>query len=314
MKLSLLFPETRSLIAVRELAVRAEEQGFTGLWLGSAFGFDPIMALALAGDFTTTLELGVAVVPTWPRHPSVMAQQAATASAATGGRFRLGIGPSHAPVMQMYGIDFDRPISHVREYLAIVRGLLADGQVSFAGERYQVTGFLDVADAPVPPVMLSVLRAQMARLAGAAADGALCWLTPAQYLHDVVAPNVRAGAAANDRAAPPVVAELPCALSTDRDAVHAMAARDLAIYPQVPFYRAMFEAAGVPLAKRGWSDEMIDAAVLHGDEDGLAAAIQALFDAGADEVVLSPFGVGDDPAGSQQECIRVLSDITRSSE
>jgi len=226
-----------------------------------------------------------------------MAQQAATASAATGGRFRLGIGPSHAPVMQMYGIDFDRPISHVREYLAIVRGLLADGQVSFAGERYQVTGFLDVADAPVPPVMLSVLRAQMARLAGAAADGALCWLTPAQYLHDVVAPNVRAGAVANDRAAPPVVAELPCALSTDRDAVHAMAARDLAIYPQVPFYRAMFEAA-----------------VLHGDEDGLAAAIQALFDAGADEVVLSPFGVGDDPAGSQQECIRVLSDITRSSE
>jgi F420-dependent oxidoreductase-like protein len=269
------------------------------------------MALALAGDVTSTLELGIAVVPTWPRHPLVMAQQAATASAATGGRFRLGVGPSHAPLMQMYGIEFDRPISHVREYLAVVRGLLADGQVSFAGERYQVTGFLDVADAPAPPVMLSVLRPQMARLAGAAADGALCWLTPAPYLHEVVVPNVRAGATAYDRGAPPVIAELPCALSADRDAVHAMAARDLAIYPQVPFYRAMFEAAGVPLAGRGWSDEMIDAAVLHGDEGGLATAIRGLFDAGADEVVLSPFGVGDDPARSQAECIRVLSDIAK---
>jgi len=311
-KLSLLFPETRSLVAVRELAARTEAQGFAGLWLGAAFGFDPIMALALAGDVTSTLELGVAVVPTWPRHPLVMAQQAATASAATGGRFRLGIGPSHAPVMQMYGIDFDRPISHVREYIAIVRALLADGRVSFAGERYQVTGFLDVADAPPPPVLLSVLRPQMARLAGAASDGALCWLTPAPYLRDVVAPNLVAGAAGADRAAPPLIAELPCALTTDRDAVHAMAARDLAIYPQVPFYRAMFEAAGVPIAERGWSDEMIDASVVYGDEHGLAAGIGRLFDAGADEVVLSPFGVGDDPARSQQECIRVLSDIVRS--
>jgi len=310
-KLSLLFPETRSLAVVRELAVSTEAQGFAGLWLGAAFGFDPVMALALAGDATSTIELGVAVVPTWPRHPIVMAQQAATASAATGGRFRLGVGPSHAPVMGMYGIDFDRPVSHVREYLTIVRALLADGQVAFEGERFHVTGFLDVADAPAPPVLLSVLRAQMARLAGGHADGALCWLTPAAYLHDVVAPNLRAGAEANGRAAPPLVAELPCALSTDRQAVHAMAARDLAIYPQVPFYRAMFEAAGVPRAERGWSDEMIDASVLAGDEDGLAAGIQALLDAGADEVVLSPFGVGDDPARSQQECIRVLSDIVR---
>ena len=312
MKLSLLFPETRSLPRVRELAVQAEEQGFAGVWLGAAFGFDPIMALVLAGEVTSTIELGVAVVPTWPRHPIVMAQQAATASAATGGRFRLGIGPSHAPVMQMYGIDFDRPISHVREYLTVVRGLLADGRISFAGERFNVTGFLDVADAPTPPVLLSVLRAQMARLAGGHSDGALCWLTPAEYLQAVVAPNLHAGATAVGRSAPPLIAELPCVLSTDRDAVHAMAARDLAIYPQVPFYRAMFEAAGVPLAERGWSDEMIDASVIFGDEDALATRIRSFFDAGADEVALSPFGVGDDPERSQQECLRVLTDIVRS--
>lgn len=311
MKLSMLFPETRDIRVVRELAVRSEEQGFHGMWLGAAFGFDPVMALALAGDATSSIQLGVAVLPTWPRHPIVTAQQAATASAATGGRFRLGLGPSHEPVMSMYGIPFDRPISHLREYLEIVRALLADGQVSHQGDRYQVTGFLDVADAPVPPVLLGVLREQTARLAGAVSDGALCWLAPAPYLRDVVGPNLEAGSTEVGRDTPPFIAELPCALGTDREALHAMAASDLGIYPQMPFYRAMFKAAGVPLDKGRWTDEMLDAAVIHGDEDQIAAKVGAFFEAGADEVVLSPFGLGDDPAGSQQDCIRILSDLAK---
>jgi len=310
-KLSLLFPETRSLPAVRDLAATTEALGFHGMWLGSAFGFDPIMALALAGESTSSLQLGVAVVPTWPRHPVVMAQQAATASAATGGRFRLGIGPSHQPVMSMYGIPFDRPMSHVREYLEIVRGLLANGHVKQKGDRYQVMAFLDVADAPPPPVLLGVLRSGMATLAGSHSDGALCWLGPADYLHDVVAPSIAKGAADAGRIPPPLIAELPVALTNSRDEVHEMAARDLAIYTQVPFYGAMWEAAGVPRGTNGWSDEMIEASVLYGDEGVLAKKIQALFDAGADEVALSPFGVGDDPVASQEACIRVLGDLAR---
>ena len=311
MKLSLLFPETRSLPAVRELAARTEADGFAGMWLGAAFGFDPIMALALAADATSSIELGVAVVPTWPRHPIVAAQQAATASAASNGRFRLGVGPSHAPVMAMYGIDFDRPISHLRDYLTVLRTLLHQGTVAHTGSRYAVNAFLDVADAPPPPVLLGVLQGQMAHLAGSHADGALCWLAPASHLHAVVAPGMAKGAAEAGRPTPPLVAELPCALTTDRDALHEMAARDLGIYPHVPFYRALFEAAGVELADRGWSDAMLDASVVHGDEDGLAARIQQLLDAGADEVALSPFGVGPDPAASQEDCIRVLSDIAK---
>jgi F420-dependent oxidoreductase-like protein len=310
-RVSLLFPETRSLSAVRTLAAQTEELGFCGMWLGSAFGFDPIMAVALAGEVTSSIQLGVAVVPTWPRHPLVMAQQAATASAACGGRFRLGIGPSHAPVMKMYGLELDRPISHLREYLIVLHGLLAEGQVSLKGERYRVRAFLDVADAPPPPVLLGVLREQSARLAGSHADGALCWLGPAEYLHRVVGPNIGAGATAAGRDAPPLIAELPCALSTDRDAVRQMAATDLGIYAQVPFYRAMWEAAGVPIGESGWTDQMIDASIVHGDEDALARTIKSLFDAGADEVALSPFGVGADPEASQRDCIRVLSDITK---
>jgi 5,10-methylenetetrahydromethanopterin reductase len=311
MKLSLLFPETRSLPAVRALAAKTESLGFHGMWLGSAFGFDPIMALALAGDATSAMQLGVAVVPTWPRHPVVMAQQASTASAATGGRFRLGVGPSHAPVMSMYGIPFDRPVAHTREYLEVLRALLADGHVKHKGDRYRVMAFLDVADAPPPPVLLGVLRSGMAELAGSHSDGALCWLGPADYLHDVIAPAIGKGAAGSGRPAPPLIAELPVALTVSVDEVRELAARDLAIYTQVPTYAAMWDAAGVPRGDGGWSDEMVEASVLYGDEDMLAKKIQLLFDAGADEVALSPFGVGDDPVASQEACIRVLGDLAK---
>jgi F420-dependent oxidoreductase-like protein len=310
-KLSLLYPETRSLPAVRELAVQTEAQGFHGMWLGTAFGFDPIMALALAGEATSTIQLGVAVVPTFPRHPVVMAQQAATASAATGGRFRLGVGPSHAPVMSMYGIPFDRPAAHTREYLEVLRTLLAQGHVKHKGERYQVMAFLDVADAPPPPVLIGVLRSGMATIAGSHSDGALCWLGPADYLHDVIAPAMDKGAAEAGRSVPPLIAEFPVALTSSRDEVHEMAARDLAIYTQVPTYGAMWDAAGVRRDGAAWTDEMIDASVLYGDEDTLARKIQALFDAGADEVALSPFGVGDDTVASQEACIRVLGDLAK---
>jgi alkanesulfonate monooxygenase SsuD/methylene tetrahydromethanopterin reductase-like flavin-dependent oxidoreductase (luciferase family) len=160
-------------------------------------------------------------------------------------------------------------------------------------------------------VLLGVLREQMARLAGSHADGALCWLAPAEYLHKVVAPNLESGAEAAGREKPPLIAELPCTLSSDMDAVREMAARDLGIYPHVPFYRAMFEAAGVPLGGKGWSDEMLNASVVLGDEDGIATKIAALFEAGADEVALSPFGVGPDPDASRDDCIRVLSDIAK---
>jgi F420-dependent oxidoreductase-like protein len=311
MKLSLLFPETRDVARARELAVQTDEQGFFGFWLGSSFGIDPFIALALAGEETARVQLGVAVVPTWPRHPVVMAQQAATASAATRGRFRLGIGSSHEPVMSMYGIEFDRPIGHLREYLDVVRTLLATGRVAHDGVRYRVNAFLDIADAPVPPVLLGVLREQSARLAGGHADGALSWLCPASYLHDTIVPNIAKGAAAADRDVPPLIAELPCALSTDRDAVFDMATRDLGVYPYMPFYRAIFEAAGIEVVDREWNRKMVDAAVLYGDEDGLAAKIRSFFDAGADEVVLSPYGVGDDPARSQADCVRVLADLAK---
>ncbi len=311
-KISVLFPETRSVANVVALAKRSEELGFHGMFLGSAFGIDPIMALSHAGTQTERITLGVAVAPTWPRHPQVMAQQAATANAMCNGRFRLGLGPSHAPVMQRLGIDFDRPISHLREYLTIVRTLLAEGRISHKGERFQVQGMLDVENSGTPPVMLSALREQMCRLAGAHADGVLPWLPSPDYTAEVIVPNVRAGATNAGRPAPPVIAEFAAVLTHDHADLTQICATDLMIYPMMPFYRAMWEHAGVELGDRnvagGWSQQMIDASIAHGDEHALAKRIDEYYAAGADEVIVSPMGTTD---AQRDDCLRVLADIAR---
>ena len=266
------------------------------MFLGYGFGFDSIMALAMAGAQTSRITLGTAVVPTWPRHPLVMAQQAATANAIAGGRFRLGIGPSHVPVMKMYGIDYDKPIRHMREYLTVLLGLLHDGKISHKGASYQVNGFLDVETPETPtPVLVSALHEQMCRLAGGLADGVLPWLATPAYVADVIVPQVRQGAKDAGRVEPPpVIAEIPCVLSTDVDKVRETVRAELGMYLYMPFYIDMMTRAGVPgaadAATSGWSDAMIDAVVPWGDEDRLAKAAQTYLDAGASEVVFSPFG------------------------
>jgi alkanesulfonate monooxygenase SsuD/methylene tetrahydromethanopterin reductase-like flavin-dependent oxidoreductase (luciferase family) len=168
---------------------------------------------------------------------------------------------------------------------------------------------LDVAGPGRPPVLLSALHEQVSRLAGQLADGVLPWLAPLSWMADVIIPNVRKGAADAGRPAPPVIAELPCVLSTDLDHVREVVHRDLAIYPRVPFYADVLARSGVPGADvcrtEGWSDGMIEAVVPWGDEDTLAARAQAYLDAGCDEVVLSPFGGHD-------KTLEVLGDIARS--
>ena len=317
MKLSVIWPETRSVANAIALAERSEAVGFDSFFLGSAFGLDPMGALTAVAQHTERIGLGTSVVPTWPRHPFVMAQQAATTNVASNGRFRLGIGPSHPPVMSMYGIASEQPVAHTREYLTIVKALLDDGSVKLRGEHFSVFGFLDVEQPAPPPVLLGALRPALSRLAGAAADGAIPWLVPPDYLATTIAPNVEAGAVAAGRSsAPPIIASLPCMLTADRDDVLAVAASDLAIYLGVPTYVDVFVRAGLlpdhDAATQGWTASLVDELIAWGDAGALAARLQRWVDAGADEIIVSPFGCGADPVSNLDDLLEVLGDITRS--
>ena len=106
---------------LRDELQRAADQGFASAWMSNIFGVDALTALAVAGNQVPGIDVGTAVVPTYPRHPAVLAQQARTVAAAVDGRLVLGIGLSHQIVIEdMYGYDFGRPILHMREYLSIL--------------------------------------------------------------------------------------------------------------------------------------------------------------------------------------------------
>ena len=125
--------------------INAENDGFDGIWFGQIFGPDVLTVLALAGQKTDRIELGTSVVPTYPRHPHMLAAQALTVQAASNGRFNLGIGLSHAPVVEgMWGLSYERPAVHMREYLSVLLPLIREGRVGHNGEFFRVNATVQV--------------------------------------------------------------------------------------------------------------------------------------------------------------------------
>jgi F420-dependent oxidoreductase-like protein len=265
---------------------RIAASGFTSAWLPNIFGVDAITAAAIAGRAVPGIHLGTAVVPTYPRHPHAMAQQAMTAWDATRGHFTLGIGLSHQIVIEtMFGMSFDRPAAHMREYLTVLLALLREGSVSFQGEQYRVQAPLDRVSVPgSPPVLIAAMAPVMLRLAGELADGTILWMTGPRTVGDHVAPRVTAAASAAGKPSPQIVAALPVAVTNDVDAAREQASNAFAIYGGLPSYRAMLDKEG--------AEGPADVAIV-GDEATVEAGIRAMADAGVTEFSAAVFGDAD---------------------
>lgn len=249
-----------------------EQQGFHSVWMPHAFGFDAMTALTLVGRETARIEIGTAVVPTFPRHPAMMAQQALTAQAALGGRFTLGVGLSHKVMMEdALGLSYAQPARHMREYLAVLAPLLAGEGVTFSGETYRVTTSLTVGGATPVPLIIAAMGPAMLRLAGTVADGTITsWVGP-RTLGQHIVPGIAAAAQAAGRPPPRIVAGLPILLTNDADAARAQLAQQAAWYNTLPSYRAMLDREGAS----GPAD-----VALIGDERILDAGLQRLAEAG----------------------------------
>jgi 5,10-methylenetetrahydromethanopterin reductase len=264
----------------------AAGDGFPSAWLSNIFGLDALTALAVAGSQVQGIELGTAVVPTYPRHPAVLAQQALTTATAVGGRLTLGIGLSHKIVIEdMYGYSFDRPARHMREYLSVLLPLLDGERVSFDGETLRAGITLTTPRPGRVPVLLAALAPQMLRLAGQRADGTILWMTGPATVRDHIVPAITKAAADAGRPAPRVVCMLPICVTDDPDAARARANRVFAIYGQLPSYRAMLDREGA--AEPG-------DVVLTGDEASVAAQVDGLAQAGVTDFVAAEYSHGDD--------------------
>lgn len=259
------------------IARRADERGFDTFWLPNIFSFDAITALTVIGRETERIGLGTAVTPTYPRHPTAIAQQAMTAAAATDNRLTLGIGLSHKIVIEdMLGLLYDRPARHMREYLSVLMPALRGEALHFDGEHYRVHGLqLTIPGADPVPTVIAALGPVMLKVAGELADGTNTWMVGPKTMEEHIVRRLSDAADEAGRPVPRVVAGIPVALTHDADAAREKINAELAIYGQLPSYRGMLDREGAA--------GPADVAIL-GDENAFRTQLERFRNAGVTDL------------------------------
>ncbi|MGK2929352.1 MAG: LLM class F420-dependent oxidoreductase [Acidimicrobiales bacterium] len=276
----------------------AEAEGFASYWVPQILGYDALTLVAIVGRETDTIELGTSVVPTYPRHPAMLAAQALTTQQAAGGRFTLGIGLSHQPVIEhMFGLSFDKPVRHLREYLDILMPLVDGRPVAVNGETLSANLTLDVPAAQPVPVMVAALGPQMLALAGARTAGTVTWMTGPRTIEEHTGPALRAAAEEAGNPGVRIACGLPVCVTDDIDRARDRAAKAYQVYGQLPSYRAMLDREGV--------DGPADVAII-GDEASVEARVRGLADAGVTDFAASEFGSGDDERRRTRQLLQSL--------
>jgi alkanesulfonate monooxygenase SsuD/methylene tetrahydromethanopterin reductase-like flavin-dependent oxidoreductase (luciferase family) len=282
----------------------AEHAGVQQVWMamGGAGFADILTVLAVAATQTERIKLGTAIVPSYPRHPLVMAQQALAVHDLAPERLRLGVGSGNPSfIKSRYGLSQIAPLSYLKEYLEVLRGVLWEGSIDYQGEFFQVTDTLP-RTAPVP-LLISTLGLKAFRLAGEVADGALASLCPVPYLLDQALPALRAGAEEKSRPAPPVIACLPVAFSTDEAAVTVSVRRLIQQLAQASTHARMFAQAGWASAVHGDEAELNALArtlVISGNEATVRDRVQELLASGLDELLLIAIPIADEAMERKQ--------------
>ncbi|HZP25669.1 MAG TPA: LLM class flavin-dependent oxidoreductase [Dehalococcoidia bacterium] len=279
-------------VATLEEIRQAEAAGVPAVWLTTAAaGRDALTLFAAAAVQTSGIKLGTSIIPTWPRHPIVVAQQAQVVEALAPGRLRVGVGPSsRRPMEELIGANWVRPVLHLREYVHVLKALLQTGSIDFAGQHF--TAHTRIAAPLQVPILMAALRERAFHLAGEIADGAISWMCPWPYLEQRALPALKAGAAAAGRPAPPLIMHVPVCRSEDFAAVRAAANQQVSFYGRLPSYRAMFADAGFE-AGEDLSDSFIEALVAYGSDNVIAERLNWLLAQGAGEIIVHPLLIGE---------------------
>ena len=287
--------------AIADHAAQAEADGFSTYWMAQLFVPDTLTAMVSVAAATSSIELGTAVVPTWLRHPLMLAAQALTVQEISGGRVTLGIGLAHKEMIeQTLKVPFERPARNMAEYLSVLLPALHERQVSFDGDYWsaEVESIIAPADVSAPSVMLAAMGPRMLALAGGRTDGTILWLSGPRTIETTLAPAVTAAAEQAGRPAPRIVASVPVCVTDDPDRVRGMIGAMLANYNDLPSYRAMMDIEGV--------DGPAGVAVV-GGEDEVRTHLARFADAGTTDFSALEFPTDDDKAARTRALLTELA-------
>ncbi|HEY0812357.1 MAG TPA: TIGR03564 family F420-dependent LLM class oxidoreductase [Pseudonocardia sp.] len=275
--------------AIIDLARDAADAGVPSAWFGQRFDYDAAALAALVGREVPALRVGTSAIPIFGRQPLLVAAGAATAQAATAGRFQLGLALGAKSFVEgPFGVTFERPVARLREFLGALRPALDTGHTDFRGELVTATtppglsATLPGAEATVP-VLVAAMGPQALRATGELADGVLPNLAGPRVLESRIVPTIVEAAGSAGRPAPRVVAFVAAVVTEDPDAVRATVAARMGFYDAVPSYARVVAEEGAAKAA--------DLALI-GDEDTVAAGLERYLDAGATEIVLTNTELG----------------------
>jgi probable F420-dependent oxidoreductase len=252
----------------RRAARRIEEFGYGSIWCGERIGGKEAFAhqsLLLAA--TERIVTGTGIANVWVRHPATMEGGAATLGAAYPGRFVLGVGISHGPMVDRSGQTFDKPLSRMAEYLTSMEAAVSDAPETAI---------------PVPRV-LAALRPNMLALARDRTDGAHPYCVPPSHTplaREILGPGKL------------LIPEQAVLLNTDADEARRVAREHIALYLRLPNYVNNLRHLGYTADDfaAGGSDRLVDALVAWGGEADIAKRVREHLDGGADHVLLQPLG------------------------
>lgn len=293
--------------------VGAEQFGIPAAWVPSVPAMpDPIPVLGAAAAKTSTISLGVAIMPLYLRHPLSAALEALSLAELAPGRFRLGIGASWPFIIEgIYGIPMGKPLGYIREYMTILRKFLWEGAVNFSGEHYRARAQLPPGvPPPCIPLPVAAIREKMFRLAGEISDGAFSNWCPLSFLEKVARPAMRQGAEKANRPTPPLIGAIPTILSPDFDTVRQVAYQALGMYGVVAGYQEMYQKAGFPLnAQNLPTDDLIRALFVYGDAATVAKRYQEIQHSGiVEEMVISLYPVAD-PVAEEITVMQIVKSL-----
>ena len=259
------FTDAMSLVEAEEFAGRIEQLAYSALWLPDTVGRDPFAHMAHLARGTSTLVFATGIASIFNRHPGAMKQVANTLAEQTDGRFVLGLGVSHAPMVAgLRGLDYSKPLTQMREYLSAM----------------DASPYSAPAPATPPLRLLAALGPKMIELARDAADGAHpYWTTPEHtaQAREILGPDKL------------LCVEQKVVLSTDPSVARELAKQAIGAYAALPNYRNNWKRLGYSDDEiDGGENRFIDAVVAWGDADAVRERLQAHYDAGATHVCIQP--------------------------
>ena len=308
-RIGLIVNGTNAATAIKTIAA-AEAIGVQQIWMTSIpWSPDVLTTFAAAAIKTSRIRLGTSILPTYPRHPVVLAQQVLALHDIAQDRLRLGIGPSHRAIIEdIYGLPQTKPLVHLREYVKVLHSILWEGKVDHHGEFFNIV--IEFPRKAQIPVLISTLGKKAFELAGEVADGALSWMCPISYLLQTGIPSLRKAAAANGRSnTPPLVTHVPVAFSQDHNSVMVAGHKMFDMYAKLPFYVKMFADAGFPqISDKKVTDDLVNNMIISGNEDTLATSFIKLLATGLDELIISLVPVVDE-VQEQTQLMRLIGQL-----